>query len=37
VGPRAIAEPDCTIWLPDGWRADEGAAGALLLTRDGTP
>jgi N-methylhydantoinase A/oxoprolinase/acetone carboxylase beta subunit len=33
VGPAVIAEPDCTIWVPDGWRADPGAAGALVLTR----
>ncbi len=33
VGPGAIAEPDCTIWVPAGWRADPGAAGALVLTR----
>jgi N-methylhydantoinase A/oxoprolinase/acetone carboxylase beta subunit len=33
VGPVVIAEPDCTIWVPEGWRADPGAAGALVLTR----
>jgi N-methylhydantoinase A/oxoprolinase/acetone carboxylase beta subunit len=33
VGPTVIAEPDCTIWVPPGWRADPGAAGALVLTR----
>jgi N-methylhydantoinase A len=33
VGPAVIAEPDCTIWVPDGWRADPGAAGALVLRR----
>jgi len=32
-GPIAIAEPDCTIWLPDGWVAEPGAAGALVLRR----
>ena len=32
-GPVAIAEPDCTIWLPDGWTAEPGAAGALVLRR----
>ncbi|MFP5320247.1 MAG: hydantoinase/oxoprolinase family protein [Acidimicrobiia bacterium] len=32
-GPRVIAEPDCTIWLAEGWRASVGAAGALLLER----
>jgi len=34
VGPAVIAEPDCTIWVPDGWRADpHPASGALILTR----
>ncbi len=32
-GPRVIAEPDCTIWLAEGWRAQPGAAGALVLRR----
>ena len=34
-GPTAILEPDTTIWLPDGWRAESGAAGALRLVRRG--
>ena len=33
LGPRVIAEPDCTIWLAAGWQADAGAAGALVLRR----
>lgn len=33
VGPAVVAEPDCTIWVAAGWRADPGATGALLLTR----
>jgi N-methylhydantoinase A/oxoprolinase/acetone carboxylase beta subunit len=33
VGPAVIAEPDCTIWVPEGWRADPGEAGALVLRR----
>ena len=33
VGPVVLAEPDTTVWVPDGWRADEGEGGALLLTR----
>ena len=32
-GPTAIAEPDCTIWLPAGWHAEPGTAGALVLRR----
>jgi N-methylhydantoinase A/oxoprolinase/acetone carboxylase beta subunit len=35
-GPAVIAEPDCTIWVADGWRAEAGAAGALVLRR-GSP
>jgi N-methylhydantoinase A/oxoprolinase/acetone carboxylase beta subunit len=33
VGPAVVAEPDCTIWIPPGWRADPGVAGALVVTR----
>lgn len=32
-GPLVITEPDCTIWLAEGWRASPGVAGALLLER----
>jgi len=35
-GAAVIAEPDCTIWVADGWRAEAGAAGALVLRR-GSP
>jgi N-methylhydantoinase A/oxoprolinase/acetone carboxylase beta subunit len=34
-GPLVLAEPDCTIWVPKGWRAELGAAGALVLRRSG--
>lgn len=37
-GPLVLAEPDCTIWLAEGWRAELGEAGALVLrptTRSG--
>ena len=33
VGPVVLAELDCTIWVPEGWRAEPGAAGALVLRR----
>jgi N-methylhydantoinase A/oxoprolinase/acetone carboxylase beta subunit len=33
VGPAVIAEADCTIWIPEGWRARRGEAGALVLER----
>jgi N-methylhydantoinase A/oxoprolinase/acetone carboxylase beta subunit len=32
-GPMVIAEADCTIWVPDGWTATVGDAGALVLRR----
>ena len=35
IGPAVLAEPDCTIWVPEGWRADPGEGGALLLRRVG--
>jgi N-methylhydantoinase A/oxoprolinase/acetone carboxylase beta subunit len=35
-GPAVIAEPDCTIWVPDGWTAHPGQAGALVLRRQVT-
>jgi N-methylhydantoinase A/oxoprolinase/acetone carboxylase beta subunit len=34
-GPAVLPESDCTIWLPDGWTAYPGAAGAILLRRKG--
>jgi N-methylhydantoinase A/oxoprolinase/acetone carboxylase beta subunit len=34
-GPRVISEPDCTIWLPEGWTAEVGEAAALVLRRNG--
>jgi N-methylhydantoinase A/oxoprolinase/acetone carboxylase beta subunit len=33
LGPEVVAEPDCTVWLPDGWRAEPGPLGAWMLTR----
>jgi N-methylhydantoinase A/oxoprolinase/acetone carboxylase beta subunit len=33
VGPAVLSEPDCSIWVPDGWTAEPGAAGALVLRR----
>jgi N-methylhydantoinase A/oxoprolinase/acetone carboxylase beta subunit len=35
AGPAVLAEPDCTIWVPGGWVARPGAAGALVLRREG--
>ena len=33
VGPTVIAEADCTVYVAEGWRADPGPLGALVLTR----
>ncbi len=32
-GPAVVAEPDCTVWVPDGWRAEPGPLGAWILRR----
>ncbi|HEY6316364.1 MAG TPA: hydantoinase/oxoprolinase family protein [Acidimicrobiia bacterium] len=34
-GPRVAAEPDCTMWVPEGWVATPGPLGAWVLRRDG--
>lgn len=34
-GPQVVAEPDCTVWIPEGWVASPGEAGALILRRTG--
>jgi N-methylhydantoinase A/oxoprolinase/acetone carboxylase beta subunit len=36
TGPLTLVEADCTIWVPEGWRADPGEAGALVLRRAAT-
>jgi N-methylhydantoinase A/oxoprolinase/acetone carboxylase beta subunit len=33
VGPAVVAEPDCTVWVPEGWRAEPGALGAWIMER----
>jgi N-methylhydantoinase A/oxoprolinase/acetone carboxylase beta subunit len=35
AGPAVLAEPDCTIWVAPGWRADAHPSGSWLLTRAG--
>jgi N-methylhydantoinase A/oxoprolinase/acetone carboxylase beta subunit len=35
VGPVVAAEADCTVWVPDGWRAEPGPLGAWILGRGG--
>jgi N-methylhydantoinase A/oxoprolinase/acetone carboxylase beta subunit len=32
-GPAVIAEADCTIWVPAGWRADVHHSGSFRLVR----
>jgi len=32
-GPDVVAEPDCTVWVPDGWQADPGPLGAWVVHR----
>jgi N-methylhydantoinase A/oxoprolinase/acetone carboxylase beta subunit len=32
-GPSVVAEPDCTVWIPDGWVAEPRALGAWVVER----
>jgi N-methylhydantoinase A/oxoprolinase/acetone carboxylase beta subunit len=32
VGPAVVSEPDCTVWVPDGWTAEPHPSGAWVLT-----
>jgi len=32
-GPCVLAEPDCTVWVPEGWRADVAGDGSWVLHR----
>jgi N-methylhydantoinase A/oxoprolinase/acetone carboxylase beta subunit len=34
VGPRVVSEPDCTVWVPEGWTAEPAPTGAWILSRD---
>lgn len=33
IGPQAIALPDATLWVAEGWRADALETGGWRLTR----
>jgi N-methylhydantoinase A/oxoprolinase/acetone carboxylase beta subunit len=33
IGPCVLAEPDCTLWVPPGWRAEVSGDGAWVLKR----
>lgn len=35
VGPAVVAEPDCTVWVPYGWRAEPRELGAWHIGRTG--
>jgi N-methylhydantoinase A/oxoprolinase/acetone carboxylase beta subunit len=32
-GPAVVSEPDCTVWIPDGWTAEPGPLGAWVIAR----
>jgi N-methylhydantoinase A/oxoprolinase/acetone carboxylase beta subunit len=32
-GPEVVAEPDCTVWVPEGWRAEPGPLGSWVVHR----
>jgi N-methylhydantoinase A/oxoprolinase/acetone carboxylase beta subunit len=33
IGPAVAAESDCTVYVPEGWRAEPGPLGAWILRR----
>jgi N-methylhydantoinase A/oxoprolinase/acetone carboxylase beta subunit len=33
TGPAVAGEPDCTVWIPEGWTAEPHPTGAWVLTR----
>ena len=33
VGPAVVAEPDCTMWVPEGWHAEPRELGAWIVRR----
>lgn len=37
VGPAVASEPDCTVWVPDGWIATPDDRGTWVLTQGGRP
>ncbi|MDQ1435233.1 MAG: N-methylhydantoinase [Actinomycetota bacterium] len=34
VGPAVVSEPDCTVWIPDGWNAQPRELGAWIVRRE---
>lgn len=38
IGPAVVAEPDCTVWIPEGWQGEpHPQTGALILSRVAEP
>ncbi len=37
AGPAVEATDDCTVWVPVGWVARAGVAGAIVIERDDAP
>jgi len=35
LGPCVLTEPDCTVWVGDGWRAELHPSGSWILRRAG--
>jgi N-methylhydantoinase A/oxoprolinase/acetone carboxylase beta subunit len=35
AGPAVVAEPDCTIWVPEGWAGEPAPDGSLILRPTG--
>jgi len=33
TGPSVVAEPDCTIWIPEGWSVEVGPDESYVITR----
>lgn len=34
TGPAVLAEPDCTVWVPAGWRAHVHESGSWIIRRE---
>jgi len=34
TGPAVLTEPDCTVWVPEGWTGEVGPIGAWVLRPD---
>ena len=34
AGPAVLSDPDSTVYVPPGWRAERGPAGSVLLRKE---